>query len=139
MISFYKTKLTTLILAIFSLSTMAQQKPLTDDQYFRSSFKGIIQSLPTATRWMDNNNFLLMKEGKTWVIDAKKGTEREAVETDKIVAKAPAKIAAYLKNKNIYAKINDADVQLTFDDALEVNPTVSPDGNYVAYTKNNDL
>ncbi len=139
MIPFYKIKLTTLLLAIFSLSTMAQQKPLTDDQYFRSSFKGIIQSLPTATRWMDNNNFLLMKEGKTWVIDAKKGTEREAGEADKAVAKVPAKTAAYLKNKNIYAKINDADVQLTFDDALEVNPTVSPDGNYVAYTKNNDL
>ena len=34
---------------------------------------------------------------------------------------------------------NDEDIQLTNDKAKEINPTLSPDGNYVAYTKNNDL
>ncbi|MBK7308742.1 MAG: DPP IV N-terminal domain-containing protein [Chitinophagaceae bacterium] len=31
------------------------------------------------------------------------------------------------------------DIRLTNDSAKEINQTLSPDGNYVAYTKNNDL
>ena len=128
-----------ILLAGLSTGSMAQQKPLTDDQYFKSNFKGIIQTLPTATRWADNNNLLLMKDSKLWVIDAKKGTEREATDADKNTSKVPVKPVAYNKNKNLYIKINEAEVQLTNDDAPEVNPTTSPDANYVAYTKNNDL
>ena len=128
-----------ILLAGLSTGSMAQQKPLTDDQYFKSNFKGIIQTLPTATRWADNNNLLLMKDSKLWVIDAKKGTEREATDADKNTSKVPVKPVAYNKNKNLYIKINEAEVQLTNDDAPEVNPTTSPDDNYVAYTKNNDL
>jgi len=139
MINFVKKPFITLFLAAISLSLMAQQKPLTDDQYFKSNFKGIIQPLPIATRWTDNNNFLLMREGKLWVVDAKKGTEREAGEADKTAPKVPVAAKAYFKNKDLFIKINDAEVQLTNDEAAEVNPTTSPDGNYVAYTKNNDL
>ncbi|HSN59831.1 MAG TPA: DPP IV N-terminal domain-containing protein, partial [Ferruginibacter sp.] len=139
MINFVKKPFLTLLMAGISIVSVAQQKPLTDDQYFKSNFKGIIQPLPTATRWIDNNNFLLMKEGKLWVIDAKKGTEREALEADKTAPKVTVAVKAYFKNKDLYAKINDAEVQLTNDEAAEVNPTTSPDGNYVAYTKNNDL
>ena len=139
MINFVKKPFLTLLMAGISIVSVAQQKPLTDDQYFKSNFKGIIQPLPTATRWIDNNNFLLMKEGKLWVIDAKKGTEREALEADKTAPKVTVAVKAFFKNKDLYAKINDAEVQLTNDEAAEVNPTTSPDGNYVAYTKNNDL
>jgi dipeptidyl-peptidase-4 len=139
MITFVKKPLFIALLAVLSLHSTAQQKSLTDDQYFKSSFKGIIQPLPTATRWADNNNLLLMKEGKLWVVDAQKGTEREAVDADKTTPKLAPKPTAYFKNKNLYIKINDAEVQLTNDDAAEVNPTTSPDGNYVAYTKNNNL
>ena len=139
MIHLVKMQVTTMLLAGLSLASMAQQKPLSDEQYFKSGFKGIIQPIPTATRWIDNTNLLLMKDGKTMVLDAKKGIEREAAEADKSVIKVTVKPTAYLKNKNLFIKMNDAEVQLTNDDALEINPTTSPDGNYIAYTKSNDL
>ena len=139
MMQFVKKPLATIVLTCILFTSLAQQKPLTDDQYFKSNFKGIIQPLPAATRWADNNNLLLMKEGKLWIIDAKNGTEREAADADKNAPRITVNPAAFIKNKNLYIKINEAEVQLTNDDAIEVNPTTSPDGNYVAYTKNNDL
>lgn len=139
MIQFVKKPLLSLLLAGIATTGMAQQKQLTDDQYFKGNLKGITQALPIATRWADDNNLILMKDGKQYVIDAKKGTEREATDADKNVAKVAAKPTPFIKNKNVFIKVNDAEVQLTNDDALEVNPSVSPDGNYVAYTKKNDL
>lgn len=38
-----------------------------------------------------------------------------------------------------YANGENAETRLTNDSALEKNPTFSPDSNYVAYTKNNNL
>ena len=136
---FVKKPLLSVCLIAIAGTGMAQLKRLTDDQYFKGNLKGIVQALPTATRWLDNNNLILMKDGKQFVIDAKKGTEREATDADKNVAKVAVKPSPIIKNKNLFIKINEAEVQLTNDDALEVNPVVSPDGNYVAYTKNNDL
>lgn len=125
------------LLLITSLS-FAQQKQLGDDQYFKSNFKNIVQGLPNATRWIDNSHFLMIKEGKTLVVDAKSGTERESTEADRkntVVVKP----VAYSKDGDLYIKEGDTTVQLTHDKDKEVNATMSPDGNYVAYTKNNDL
>ena len=139
MIQSFKKSFSVLMLCGFSLAAIAQQKPLTGDQYFKGNFKGIIQPLPIATRWADNNNLLVMKESKLFILDAKKGTERAATDADKNVQKVQEKPTAYSKNNNLYIKINETEVQLTNDDAPEINPTTSPDANYVAYTKNNDL
>ena len=139
MIQFVKKPLLGLLLAGLATTGMAQLKPLTDDQYFKGNLKGIIQPLPVATRWLDKDNLIIMREGKQYVINAKKGTEREATDADKNVAKVIVKPTAFIKNKNVFVKVNEADVQLTNDEDLEINPTVSPDGNYVAYTKKNDL
>jgi dipeptidyl-peptidase-4 len=139
MIQFARLPLFAMLLLGSSIGTFAQLKPLGDDQYFKSNFKGIIQPMPTATRWTDATHLLLMKEGKLWVLDAKTGIEREATDADKTAPKVNVKPAPYLKNKNLYLRSGEQELQLTNDDALEVNPVVSPDGNYVAYTKNNDL
>lgn len=128
------------LFAAAGLGSIAQEKkPLTDDQYFKSNFKGIIQPLPWAGKWIDNNNMLLIKQGKTFVINAKSGAEREATDADKPKAALSEMPAAYMKAKDIYIKKDGQEFQLTNDDAAEVNITLSPDGNYVAYTKNNDL
>lgn len=118
--------------------SFAQQKQLGDDQYFKSNFKSIVQGLPNATRWIDNSHFLLIKDGKTMVVDAKTGAERESTEADRKTTTV-IKPSAYSKNGDLYIKEGDADVQLTNDKDKEINATMSPDGNYVAYTKNNDL
>lgn len=126
-------------LLCISASLQAQVKPLTDDHYFKGSFKGITQSLPVASRWISDHEFLLTKDGKTFVVDARNGAEREAGDSDRKKPGDDAKPSAFVKNNDLFIKLNGSEVQLTRDDAKEVNPTMSPDGNYVAYTKKNDL
>ena len=134
-----KSRIALSILLAGSLSVVAQQKPLTDDQYFKNNFKGIVNSIPATVRWMDDSRFQYVKDGKSIVVDAKTGQEREATDTEKKGTPVEVKPAAYMKGTDLYIKLNDTEVQLTSDEAKEVNATMSPDGNYVAYTKNNDL
>ena len=139
MYTFFK-KLPVLVLpAIACLSVQAQQKQLSDDQYFKGNLKGITQSLPNATSWTDNSHFLLMKDSKVFSVDAKTGTETEVSGAAAKPTTAPAKPRAYLKDNDLYIKNGDVEIRLTNDSAKEVNPTMSADGKYVAYTKKNDL
>src|SRR6188768_1189592 len=94
---FVKKPLISILLAGISLCSTAQQKSLTDDQYFNSNFKGIVQPLPGTNQWTNNTNLMLTRDGKQFVIDATKGTERLATEADKNVTKVEIKPAAYLK------------------------------------------
>lgn len=132
-------KITALILfTALATGANAQKKQLTDDQYFKGNFKGIIQPLPMVTSWVDDGHYLIIRDGKTYVGDAKTGTETlQGDDVKKVVT--PAKTTTYLKNKDVYVKVNDVETKLTNDTIPEMNPTVSPDGNYVAFTKKNDL
>lgn len=127
------------LLLIMGLHSIAQQKLLTDDQYFKSNFKGIIQSLPSVARWTDNTHFLLLRESKSFIIDATTGSERAATDEDTKSNIIAAKPSVYTDHNDLFIRINDEPVQLTNDEDKEVNPTMSPDGNYVAFTKKNDL
>jgi len=124
---------------IISIATFAQQKQLTNDQFFKNDFKGIVNILPAATRWVDNSHFLLVRDGKTFVVDAKNGTEREQNDTDKTQQKTTVAASPFTKSKDLYIKINEVETRLTKDTFPEINATISPDGKYVGYTKNNDL
>lgn len=125
-------------ICIFSvLNVFAQKKPLPDELYFKADFKGIVKSLPIISRWTDNSHFLITHDGKTWLVDAANGTEREATDAEK--TKPESKPAVYTEKNDLFIKINGQPVQLTDDAEKEVNPTMSPDGNYVAFTKKNDL
>ena len=124
---------------IISITAFAQQKQLTDDQFFKNDFKGIVNTLPVATRWVDNSHFLLVRDGKTFVVDAKNGAEREQNNADKALQKTTVAASPFTKSKDLYIKINEVETRLTNDTFPEINATLSPDGKYVGYTKNNDL
>jgi hypothetical protein len=63
-------KHTLALAAVFvSLSVQAQKKELGNDQYFKGNFKGITQSLPAVSRWLDDSRLLLRRDGKNYVID----------------------------------------------------------------------
>jgi dipeptidyl-peptidase 4 len=108
------------------------------------SFSGIAQmpqsGLPRFIRWVDNNQF---------VLNTKRGDDAAPKNylynlTTKQYTIAPADVVptekmVYLKKGDVFLKENGAETQLTFDVAEEKNPTLSPDGNYVGYTKNNNL
>ena len=136
---YFKKTTATLVMIATGIAGMAQLKPLTDEQYFKGSFKEMISPLPSVARWTDNSHFLMMKDGKSFLVDAATGVEKEATDADTKVGIPAPKPTAYSKANDLFIKINGEDIQLTHDKDREVNATMSPDGNYVAYTKNNDL
>jgi dipeptidyl-peptidase-4 len=96
--------------------------------------------LPRFVRWVDNNQFVLnTKRGddaapKNYVYNLT--TKQYSIAPADVV---PTEKMVYLKKGDVFLKENGAETQLTFDVAEEKNPTLSPDGNYVGYTKNNNL
>ncbi len=128
-----------LLLAAVSISVHAQKKELTDDQYFKGNFKGITTALPNVSKWIDDSHFVLRKDGKNILIDCKTGAESEYKEEQIIKGSVPTKPKIITKGTDLYVTKNVEDIQLTFDKDKENNPTLSPDGNYIAYSKNNDL
>ncbi len=128
-----------ILCSLIGMNSIAQQKSLGDENYFKSAFTGIILQLPTVSRWTDNTHFTMVKDGKSIIVDAATGEEREATDADKKPELKPAKPSVYPDKNDLYIKINDEVVQLTNDEEKEINATMSPDGNYVAFTKKNDL
>ena len=108
------------------------------------SFSAIAQmsqsGLPRFIRWVDNNQFVLnTKRGedaapKNYVYNL--ATKQYNIAPAEVV---PTEKTVFLKKGDIYLRENGAETQLTFDLAEEKNPTLSPDGNYVGYSKNNNL
>jgi dipeptidyl-peptidase 4 len=96
-------------------------------------------NLPRFVRWVDNNQV---------VVNTKLANDKTAKDyayniVTKQYAAAPATIVedklVVVKNANLFLKVKGVETQLTFDAAEEKNPTISPDGKYVGYTKNNNL
>lgn len=137
MLALLKKSTTFLVIILATYSLEAQKTALTDEQYFKSNFKGIVQPLPVASRWIDDSHFVLLKNGKKYTIDCKTGSETELADTIKAIE--DTKPAAYNKSGDLFIKLNGQELQLTTDKEKKSNPTMSPDGNYVAYTKKNDL
>lgn len=127
------------VVLIFSLATQAQKKELGDEQYFKNNFKGIIQLMPSVVKWIDDSHFILRRDGKSFEIDCKTGTEKEYVEPNINKGSIATTPEIVVKGNDLYLRKNVGDIQLTNDSAKEINQTLSPDGNYIAYTKNNDL
>ena len=96
-------------------------------------------NLPRFVRWVDNSQM---------VVNAKLNNEKTAKDylyniATKQYSAAPelavAEKSVEVKNANIFLKVSGVETQLTFDTDEEKNPTLSPDGNFVGYTKNNNL
>jgi dipeptidyl-peptidase 4 len=138
MIQYVKSSATIAGLLLISLTSFCQKKPLTDEQYFKNNFKGITQPLPFVVKWIDDNQLVYSKDGKRFVLDCKAGTERDATEADS-KKEDNIKPSVVKKNNDLFIKINGVETQLTNDKDEEINATLSPDGNFVAYTKKNNL
>jgi dipeptidyl-peptidase-4 len=98
-------------------------------------------NLPRFIRWVDNDQILVSTKLN------KETTPKEYLYNTVTKQYSPALAATIpateksvvVKNANIYLKENGTEMQLTFDAAEEKTPILSPDGNYVGYTKNNNL
>lgn len=101
--------------------------------------KGVVpkeyyQELPT-TSWVDGQSLKITTQGLSSVVNLKTG---------KSSAPKNAQAAAFqqtikLKDNDLYLNTPSGEVRLTNDAEPEQNPMFSPDSNFIAYTKGNNL
>jgi dipeptidyl-peptidase-4 len=72
------------------------------------------------------------------LVDCKTGKETEYNEPA-VKPEAPVVTQVIIKNNELYLKRGANETQLTNNKDVEKNPTLSPDSNYVAFTRNNNL
>lgn len=129
-----------LLIALLFTSAVAfaQTKELTQEQLLKGAAHNVTQSLPRFVKWMGDQSFVLSRNGKTFLVDCKTGKETEYNEVKTQETKVVNEVV--VKNKDLYHKTDAGEVRLTYSpDTAEQNPTRSPDGKWVAYTRNNNL
>ncbi|CAL1521344.1 S9 family peptidase [Chitinophaga sp. MM2321] len=118
----------------------AQEKQdLTFEQVFRGQPTHISKPLPLIKEWTDADHYLEMRPDpvsdrmQAWKINARTGKA--------VIYTAPVDgPSVSILEKDVFYKDADGNsIRLTNDTAIEKNPTLSPDGKYVAFTRNNDL
>jgi dipeptidyl-peptidase 4 len=152
-----------------SISTAAlslygqEKKKLTFEQIFKNGEPKIVTEIPSVTGWVDDDHYIEIKKGengnekKTYMVDAHAGTEipysdndldrfKSIVDSSIDVISPTSSDATFARH--IYSYTNDLFLldtikkefkRLTQSPAEENNPTISPDGNYVAFTRENNL
>ena len=124
---------------IISFPSFAQKKDLTDEQFFKANFKGITQPLPQVIEWVDESHVVIRKDGRLYLIDGKTGKESDYIAPTVNKGNIEVKPEIVTKGTDLYLRKNTEDIQLTNDKDKENNPTLSPDGNYLAYSRKNNL
>lgn len=127
-------------ITIVTLSAQAQKKELTNDQYFKNNFNGIVQPLPVFSKWIDDTHFILLRKGSRFTVDARTGEEIATVD-ESIATKSNDGLKGNILTKegDLFLNRNGKEIQLTNDKEKKSNATISPDNKYIAFTKNNDL
>jgi dipeptidyl-peptidase-4 len=138
-------KKTLLLLCLASTAVFAQKKDFDEKELMTGKTpKNFIQTLPVIQRWLDDERLLISQkatpdaEAKSIVLEVSTGKMTEA--SDEILhPKAKPTKTIISKNSNLFLKSDDSETQLTDDAAEEKNAMFSPDSNYIAYTKENNL
>ncbi len=154
-----------LILLCICGARAQERKPITPDIAYKTPALQLTKQLPNISDWLNDDRYLEVrtKEGEkapvTYIIDAKSGkevgTQPPPVQWEKFTSLAPEGfdlshplLSTEDKGRHLYSKDNDLyllDVKkkefkrITNNTAEEKNPTFSPDGKYVAFTRENNL
>jgi dipeptidyl-peptidase-4 len=139
-----------------------EKKLLTFDQIFRNGEPRLTTNLPVVTGWADDEHFVETRQreggegrGTSFLVDAKTGKRepyRDMESYRTIVGQGiePGNPAAsdesykhllYVKEREFYYLDTETKEfrRLTHAPAERKNPTFSPDGKYIAYTRDNNL
>ncbi len=123
-------------LFIVTHSSQAQTKPLSFNQAWGIE-KSITEPINRYIGWADNNNYLEYDNvsGKTYIVNVKTGKKELYTPQPKDDVKV------YVENNDIYIKYGKQEPKkLTNSPSIaEQNPTLSPDGKYVAFTRMSNL
>ena len=140
---------------LFISTILAQTKDLTYEQVYLFGSPKLLTTLPTVENWNSDNSCITQEENRIKIINLLSGVE--TILLDYNILNENFEEGFYLSSEeehtNDYEKfvlqnINDLYlfkrndkklVKLTDDKSEEKNPTFSPDGNSIAYTKNHNL
>ncbi|WP_316802683.1 S9 family peptidase [Pedobacter nototheniae] len=120
---------------LFSYNVQAQKKRLNLQQSIGAQ-PSLTKMINPVSGWADNTHYIEndLRERKQYAVDIKTG-ERTAY-----TPPPKSDVDVFVKDKDVYIKYGKAEAKrLTNNADEEKNPTLSPDGKYVAFTKNNDL
>lgn len=137
------------LIALFFLTGFtqanAQQKQLSEAQLLRGARTAITTPLPQVLGWVDDNQLLINKKvhpdsaAKVYLVDGKTGKMTPA-SADLLKKESQPTTSVTLRGNDIYVTIPGQDAKrLTQTEETETNPTLSPDQQWVAFTRKNDL
>ena len=119
--------------------SFAQNKDFTIEQMLKGAPHKVTKALPQFVKWIDDKSFVLKRDGKNFLVDCK--TANETVYTEPQILKTEVKATPeiIIKENDLWHRKGVGDERLTNNSDIEKNPTLSPDNNYVAFTRNNNL
>lgn len=161
-LSRFKVYVVIVLALVVAFSGQSQEKKkLTFDQIFKNAEPRLLQQLPTISGWADDENYIEMKRregerrGEQMVVNVKTGQERpyhDLSQCQEIAGKdfdlsSPVSFnteythVIFQKDKDLYYLDTEKRTfkRLTESGAEEKNPTISPDGKAVAFTRDNNL
>lgn len=124
-----------LILTLFiQLPVLAQELPFDKGDLMKGNTpRDFYTQLPSAT-WVDHQSLKISAAGRTSVLNLATGKTSEArSETSSLQP------GLKIKENDLFLVTASGEKRLTHDSLPEQNPLFSPDGNYIAYTKGNNL
>lgn len=118
-----------------ALPVAAQQQPLTDVQIVKGAER-IENPVPVPVAWTDATHYRINKGDRmhpeAFVVDLETGKEQPY--------QAPADAySVKIQDDDIYYVASGEERRLTHTPEAEQNPTLSPDGKWVAFTRGGDL
>lgn len=136
---------------VLSASVNAQIKTFTDEQLFKNNVGNVVQAAPFV-QWTDDTHFAFTGRRGTDTIlqnfsyDVATGKETPTPQRSAGGMRRGGSTAGGGAGKRIVTERNDLYLsengqltRLTMNGEAELNPTWSPDSNYIAYTRNNNL
>ena len=130
---------------LLSLNSIAQKKQLTEPQMLRNEKTNIVTPLPQVLGWVNDESFLINKKEhpdsafKAFLVDCKTG--KSTLSSTSILNKKESEVySVTTREGDIYLNFpGRSSRKLTSTPESEINPTLSPDQEWVAFTRKNDL
>lgn len=127
------------VLIIAFNDSFGQIKELNYAQIFRGAPTHLSKPLPQIIRWLDDDHYLENRSDQSGNINM----VSVEVKTGKVVtynSQNSRQDSVYVKNDEVYLRQgNMPEKQLTKSPGKEINPALSPDGKWVAFTRHNNL
>ncbi|MEN9952164.1 MAG: hypothetical protein RLZZ520_432 [Bacteroidota bacterium] len=130
---------------LLCLNGLAQKKQLSEQQMLRNEKTTIVTPLPQVLGWVNDESFLINKKEhpdsafKPFLVDCKTG--KSTPSSTSLLSKKEAEVyTVSTREGEIYLSFpGRSSRKLTSTPETETNPTLSPDQEWVAFTRKNDL